>query len=77
MDQLTPVLVSVPIALGLTEVAKRIGLPSQFAPLASILFALASTLLLDGVSTLNIVAGIVYGLTASGLWSGVKATAGA
>ena len=60
-------------ALGLTELAKITGLPSRFAPLLSVIFAVAITLMLvDDITREAIVYGILSGLAASGLYSGVK-----
>jgi len=68
----------VAIITGLTEVIKRIGLPSQFAPIVSIALGLALAFLNRQNFSIDIVimTGIVAGLTASGLYSGVKAVAG-
>lgn len=72
---LTWSIVVVPIVVGLTEVVKRLGLPSKFSPLVSIGFGLVIALLMQGVSTLTVLAGIIYGLSAAGLYSGTKALA--
>ena len=65
------------LALGLTEVASRSGLPDRFKPLCSLLVGVVVVaLLLSAATTQGVLWGLVAGLTASGLWSGTKATAG-
>lgn len=67
----------VPVIVGLVEVFKRTGLPDQYAPIASLILGL----LVAGLVALSagtftaatILTGIAYGLSASGLYSGVKA----
>ena len=64
------------IITGLTSVVKTIGLPSRFAPIMSISFGLALAFLnRQGLPTdVVITTGIIAGLSASGLYSGVKKT---
>jgi len=66
----------VAIVTGLTEVIKRIGLPSKFAPIMSISFGLALAFLNRQGLPIDVVitTGIIAGLSASGLYSGVKKT---
>ena len=67
------------ICIGLTESAKRAGLPSRFAPIASLLIGVGFNFGFKfiGVETGElIIGGVVAGLTAAGLYSGVKKTAG-
>lgn len=68
-------LVLVPVVLGVVEAIKRAGLSSRWAALVSIALGILGAWALGGFSSLNIVEGIIAGLTASGLWSGVRATA--
>jgi len=65
----------VAIVTGLTEVIKRIGLPSKFAPLTAIAIGLIISFLNRGALPTDIVimTGIVAGLTSAGLYSGTKA----
>ncbi len=71
-------LVSTGIILGLVQVAKTLGLPKKFIPLFSVILGVLFGIL--GYVSLNqdlvgcILAGIVYGLSAVGLWSGSKNT---
>ena len=64
------------IITGLTSVVKTIGLPSRFAPLMSIAFGLGLAFLNRQGLPLDIIitTGIIAGLSASGLYSGVKKT---
>ncbi len=73
--QFSPLVVAaVPVCLGLVQVIKGVGLPSRFAPLASIVIG-AGLVALTGVAWQAVVAqGILVGLAASGLWSGSKAS---
>ena len=70
------------IIIGLIEVLKTAGLPVRFAPLASVALGvgLAALALVSGLVALNpfvvLCAGLVLGLTACGLYSGSKTTAG-
>lgn len=65
----------VPAVVGLVEIAKQAGLPSRFAPLASIALGVGLSALLGSSWQASIAQGIVVGLAASGLWSGGQALA--
>ena len=68
----------VAIVVGLVEAIKRAtNLDSRFTPLVSIIFGVSimSAVGVDTV-TMNIFEGVIVGLTASGLYSGTKATLG-
>ena len=62
----------VPIVLGLVQVAKSVGLPSQYAPILSIIFGIGMVLLAGAVWQVAIAQGIIIGLASSGLFSGSK-----
>jgi len=63
----------VPVVIGLTELTKPF-LDSKYSPLASLVFGLAGAVLFPAPTLgVTIISGIVIGLTASGLYSGVKA----
>lgn len=66
----------IPVVLGLVEVMKRLGLPTKWAPLASLALGLVFSFfyLAPGEPGKAILTGIVVGLGASGLWSGSKTT---
>ena len=66
----------VAIVVGLVEAIKRaVNLDSRFAPLVSLVFGVG---IMSAVGTdtiaMNIFEGVIIGLTASGLYSGTKAT---
>lgn len=62
------------IIIGLTEVTKRLGLKSKYAPLVAIVLSLGLTFLTMGATKETLIAGLVVGLTSVGLYSGVKTT---
>jgi hypothetical protein len=67
------------LVVGLTEVVKRIGLvPERFIPLVAVFFGLLLSVLgsPSPFSTYTIFVGIAIGLSASGLFSGIKSVAG-
>lgn len=73
---LTMASIGIPVVAGLVEVAKRLGIPSRFAPIASLVFGfIFSALMLAEFSTVWALTGIITGLSASGLYSGAKAIA--
>jgi len=67
---------TIAIILGLTEVVKKLGLPKKFLPLFAIVLGAGVSILILGVTTYAIIAGIVAGLTAQGMYTSVKTTAG-
>lgn len=74
-------LVLVPVVIGVTEVIKRAveraGFSSRFAPATSlILGVIGATVFIGGMNGPSVLQGVLVGLTASGLYSGVKATVG-
>jgi len=63
--------------IGVTQVLKMAGLPTRVAPIASIAIGIAfSMFFLKGATEVSIFAGIVMGLSASGLWSSTKSLLG-
>ena len=71
----------IPIILALTELAKRMGTPAKLAPVTAIVFGVIMAFLSAGMSigTFSIeqaLQGLVWGVSASGLWSGSKAIIG-
>jgi uncharacterized PurR-regulated membrane protein YhhQ (DUF165 family) len=71
MELDTNFLILVPITIGLVEVVKRAGLSTRYAPMFAIVVASAMAFFLGGTYD-AIAQGIIAGLTASGLFSGVK-----
>lgn len=66
---------TIAIVLGLVELVKQLGLSSKYAPLLSLTLGVGIQFLIQDVSAASTLAGIVYGLSASGLYSGGKTTA--
>lgn len=66
---------AVPIIIALVQVAKVTGLPSRFAPILSVVLGLG-VFYIGGDASVgdNLFEGLVAGLAASGLYSGVKAS---
>lgn len=66
----------VPVIVGLVQVAKMSGLPSKFAPLLSVVMGVCVHIALLASAGVPVAAfyGLVSGLTAAGLYSGVKAS---
>lgn len=65
----------VPVIIGVVSVFKSAGMPSRFAPLASLALGIGGVFLLphDVALGVTILIGIGSGLSASGLYSGAKA----
>lgn len=76
MDITTPFLILVPVVVGVTQVVKMSGLPTQWIPLTSLVLGVLGAFLIGGwaFSGAVVLQGIIAGLSASGLWSGVKTT---
>lgn len=73
--QLSPIVIAtVPIVVGIVQVAKAIGLPNNWAPIVSLVAGTALVALTGVAFPAAIVQGIIAGLIAAGMWSGVKAT---
>ena len=65
--------VYVPIILAVVEGAKRMGLPARFAALAAVVIGVAIGVLTNVDIRAGALYGIMWGLSAAGLYSGVKA----
>lgn len=67
----------IPVVLGLVELLKRLGLPSKWAPVASLALGLVAGFfyMAPGKPAEAILDGIAVGLGAVGLWSGSRSTA--
>lgn len=68
--------VVIPIIMSIVEMAKGLGLPSKFSAVAAVAVgALIGVFFVEpGCLRAGLFKGIVYGLTASGLYSGTKNT---
>lgn len=79
MDFIIPLqLALIPILIGINEVIKVLGLPKKFIPIASIILGIGISFIIPGAVTLfvAVVGGAVVGLSAVGLYSSTRATAG-
>ena len=75
MDITTPFLILIPIVVGLVQVAKITGMTTRWAPLLSVVLGVAGAWLIGGhwaFASATAIQGLVAGLSAAGLWSGVK-----
>lgn len=66
--------VLVPVVLGVVQVFKVSGLDSRWAPLVSLALGVLGTYAISGFNSFDIIQGLIAGLSASGLWSGTKAS---
>ena len=70
-------LAAIPVVVGLSAVARGIGLPDRYSPLADIIFGIVIVFLVGGVAWQgDIVQGILVGLAAAGLWNAPQIVAG-
>lgn len=76
MNELLSAGVDVGIIVGFTQALKLLGLPKRYAPITAIATGVCFSFLVNGVSTVSVVAGIIAGLVSSGLYSGVKTSVG-
>ena len=67
--------IAIAMVVGITEVVKRaLKVPSRFSPLLALLIGIGIVFLGDTGVKETIVTGIIVGLSASGLYGGVKKT---
>ena len=68
--------VVIPIIMSIVEMTKGLGLPNKFSSIAAVVVgALIGVFFVEpGCLKTGLLKGIVYGLTASGLYSGTKNT---
>ncbi|KYD16278.1 hypothetical protein [Caldibacillus debilis] len=63
----------IPLIIGAVELMKRMGLPAKYSPFAALALGLTVGLVyLDAPIKERILVGIMFGLSASGLYSGTK-----
>jgi len=75
MEITTQFLVLVPVIVGLVQAIKMTGfLSSQFTPIVAMALGVVVVGTVDAFTGANVLQGIVVGLTASGLYSGTRAT---
>lgn len=73
MELSTPELALIPVIVGLVEVVKGVGVDSKYAMVISLALGVAIVGLLETFSATSVLAGVVVGLSASGLYGGTKA----
>ena len=77
-EQLTVGAVAVvPVIVALVQALKMLNIPNKYSPILSIVVGVIVAFLFRHESqdmTQTILAGVLYGLSASGLYSGVKST---
>ena len=65
----------IPVTWGVVQAVKKVGLKSRWAPLTSLAVGVVLAFILGGDSLSQVIlGGLVVGLSAAGLYSGVKAT---
>lgn len=75
MDVSNQFLLLVPLVLGVVQAIKTgAGLDSRWAPIMSIVLGVIGAMVMGGVNPTAALQGVIAGLSASGLWSGSKAT---
>ena len=63
-----------PIIVALVEAIKQLGIPSKLLPWISMLLGVSFNIMLSAaISTEIVLMGIIFGLSACGLYSGTKA----
>ncbi|WP_425539456.1 hypothetical protein [Microaceticoccus formicicus] len=67
-------LLVIPVLIGILEVFKKLGLPVKYVPVLSLLLGVLASVSVSGLAVENFMQGLVYGLSACGLYSGTKAT---
>lgn len=74
-DYVTKSIVIVPIILGIVQAIKMTAIPEKYSPIIAIVVGVMIAFV-TGMGDAwghNVLAGVIYGLSASGLYSGVKA----
>lgn len=67
-------LLIIPVLVGILEVFKKLGLPVKYVPVLSLLLGVLASVSVSGLAVENFIQGLVYGLSACGLYSGTKST---
>lgn len=63
------------VIIAVCQAIKYAGLSTRFIPVLAILLGVAGSFYFSGADWFEAASGVIAGLTASGLWSGVRATA--
>jgi len=62
------------VIIGLVQVAKRVGLKARWCPILAVFFGVVFSSFITAPSIPSLLQGIIFGLAAVGLYSGVKNT---
>lgn len=75
MDYVTKSIIIVPVIVAIVQAVKMSKLPENYAPIVAVITGVLIAFLTDSGITWgqNVLAGLIYGLSASGLYSGTKA----
>lgn len=73
-DQITELLALTPVIAGTVQVLKTAGLPRRYAGVAALILGVLIAVALDGPTIVPILAGVVLGLAAQGLYETVTLT---
>ena len=66
---------SVAVVIGLTQAIKNLGLPIKYVPTVAVFLGIVCSLVVGGEHwPMLVFNGIIFGLTACGLYSGTKTT---
>lgn len=69
-------LLSVPLITGVIQALKLAGLPTKYSPIASVFLGMvAALILLDDSYGTRLALGVIFGLSASGLYDNMKVMA--
>lgn len=67
-------IIIISIITGINEIIKQFNVNKKYIPITSLFIGIILTLISFGVSTNNVIIGIINGLSSCGLYSGVKNT---
>lgn len=63
----------IPLILAITELFKKVGLPAKYSPFVAVIFGLLAGIFYIATDIKEgIIVGLMFGLSASGLYSGSK-----
>jgi len=66
----------VPIIIGIVEMFKRLGIPAKWSPVVAVILGVISSFAFSSTGNVpaTVIQGMIYGLSASGLYSASKNT---
>lgn len=75
MELTTAFAALIPVVMGIVQILKKTGLPTRFAPLASLVLGIVGAIYFVSHDTNGVMQGIMVGIMASGIHSSVKTSA--